>query len=254
MSIPLVKYVLTAALRDRLIFSMLILLALGTSFSIFLGSAAATEKDQFSLVFASGGLRILGVMGLVLFVVFFIRRSFESKDVEFLLSRPIGRVQFIVSYAVALSILAIIMGGATGGSLALLAPHLFTEAYILWSLSIIVENIIMVNIALFFSMVLTSAATATLSTLAFYILARTMGQILGILDFGFGFPDSNVLEYIMQGISAVTPRLDLMGQTSWLVYGFDAETVGFGFVVLQGLVFSFLIILASLIDLIRRQF
>ena len=253
MSLPLIKYVLRAALRDRLILSLVILLVLGTSLSVFMGSAAVTEQDYFALVFAAGGLRFVGVAGLVLFVVFFIRRSFEARDVEYLLSRPVGRVEFLISYAASFSLLAIGLGAAQGLCLYIMGPHLFGAGTMLWVSSMVIENILMVNVALFFSMVLTSAASATMATFSFYVLARMMGQILGIIDSGSRGYDLKILEVIMQGISSVMPRLDLMGQSTWLIYGPDAN-LGYGFIFAQGFVFAALILLASLIDLTRRQF
>ncbi|MEZ5919103.1 MAG: hypothetical protein R3D66_04075 [Alphaproteobacteria bacterium] len=251
MSFPLVRYVLTAALRDRLILSMILLLLLGTSLSVFFGSAAITEKKEFAVVFTGGSLRMLGVAGLVLFTVFFVRRSFETKDIEFLLSRPVGRVRFIFSYAFAISLLAAAMGIATGLSIVALSPLHWSAGNMLWAASIIAENIILVNTALFFSMILSSPSTATLITLAFYVLGRMMGQILGILDSSPTYP---VLEYIMQGISMFMPRIDLLGQTSWLLYGLGDGGIGLCFVLFQGAVFTLMVVLAASIDLMRRQF
>ena len=253
MSWSLIHYVLTAAFRDRVITALMVVIILGASLSVFFGSAAITEKDQFTAVFAAGGLRIAGAFGLVLFVVFFMRRSFESKDVEFLLSRPLGRVQFLLSYAVAFWVLALLMTLAQGVALYILSPHLFGAGHVLWLASIAAENIIMVSMGLFFAMFLTSAATAAIATFGFYVLARMMGQILGIISSTFSGSDMPGLEMAIQMISAITPRLDLMGQTSWLVYGVEAD-VDFGFVFMQCAVFTALVLLASLLDLVRRQF
>lgn len=253
MSWPLVKYVLTAALRDRLLLSLLVLLLVGVSLAIFMGSGAVVEKSRFALVFAAGGLRLAGIMGLVLFAVFHVRRSFESKDVDFLLSRPVSRVQFLLSFAAAFILLGAFLGIGVGAALFILGPQHLNPGYPLWVASIIAENIIMVSTALFFAMILSSAATATMVTLAFYILGRMMGQILGIIDHPSSSMHSEILAFVMQVVSAVTPRFDLMGQTSWLVYG-PGESIAYGFVFLQGLVFTILILLASLVDLLRRQF
>ena len=254
MSLPLIKYVLKAALRDKLIAALVTVMIVGASLSVFTGSAAVTEKDYFSLVFAGGSLRLVGCLGLVLFVVFFIRRSFDTRDIEYLLSRPLGRVKFLLSYAASFSLLAIFTGLVQGISLYIIAPHMFGSGHALWIASIVVENILMVNVALFFSMVISSAATASMAAFGFYILARMMGEVLGIIDQGdhlvHSFP---ILKNVMEVISVLMPRLDLLGQTSWLVYG-AGDDIGFGFIFLQGAVFTVLIILASLIDLVRRQF
>lgn len=232
---------------------MALLLLVGTALAVFLGSAAVVEKDRFALVFAAGGLRIAGVLGLVMFTVFFIRRSFEARDIELLLSRPLSRVKLLLSYAAALSVLGLLAGLAQGLCVFALSFQHFGNGQILWIASMIAENIILVNVALFFSMILTSAAGAAMAVSGFYILARLMGQILGTIDAGSRVYDLKILELVMQAISTLMPRLDLMGQTSWLIYG-AGEGIGLGFIIAQGAVFTFLILMAALIDFVLRQF
>ncbi len=251
--LTMIRYVVTAAIRDRLVIGLCFLLVMAVSLSIFMGASALTEQDRFVAVFAAGSVRMLNAFGLVLFIVFFIRRSFETRDIEFMLSRPIGRIQLVLSYAAGFSILAVVLGLISGACITALSPHLFSSGHVLWTVSLIVENILMVNVALFFSMILTSAASCAFASLGFYVLSRMMSQILGIIDAGKEVIDIKALEIVMQVISALMPRLDLMAQTSWIVYGPD-ETIGYEFVILQGAVYAALILLAALIDMRRRQF
>lgn len=250
---PLIRYVITAAVRDKLLIGICVLLAVAVAMSVFLGSAAVTEQDRFVAVFAAGTIRILNVAGLILFIVFFIRRSFESRDIEFMLSRPIGRVQLVLSYAAGFSVIAMIFGLLSGLAVMALSPHLISTGHALWLLSLIVENIIMANVALFFSMILTSAASGAFASFGFYVLARMMSQILGIIDAGSQALNFKLLSTVMQMISSVMPRLDLLTQTSWLVYGPD-DKIGAGFILVQGGIYTALILLAALIDMRRRQF
>jgi hypothetical protein len=251
----LVRYVLTGAIRDKLLLSLGLVLVLGACLALFLGSSTIIEQDQFTIVFASGGLRIACLLGLILFVVFFVRRSFDSRDIEFLLSRPISRTQFVLSYAFSFALIALFLALAEGFMIFAIGPHLFSSGHLLWVFSIVIEYIVMANVALFFAMVLSSASSGAMACLGFYTLARMMGQILGISDSTQGdIFVFKILEYAVQGISIVVPRLDLFGQTSWLIYGSETSTVSYGFVALQGLFFSVLVIVACLLDLSRRKF
>lgn len=254
MSSLLTGYVLRAAVRDKIVISLLLAMLAGTCLAIFMGSSAVIEGAQSGAVFIGASLRVVGVLGLVLFAVFHIRRSFEHKDVEFLLSRPISRVQFLLSFSAAFSLMAAIVGIAEGICLSVIMPEPFMPGTLLWVTSIVVENIIMVNVAFFFALVLSSAVSGALASLGLYALARMMGEILGIIDAGTGvMPGIEFISAVMKMISSVMPRLDLMGQTSWLIYGPDG-TVGYGFLLLQGLVFTALVISAASIDLLRRKF
>lgn len=254
MSWPLVRYVLMAALRDRLVISLGLFVIVGACLSIFLGSAALIEFDQFSRVFAAGGLRFAGVVGLVLFVVFHIRRSFDNRDVDFLLSRPLSRTGFLLSHAIAFTILAVFLSLAIGVAILVVSPGVLGIGHALWILSLTVEFIIIVNTALFFSMVLTSAAGSAMAVFGLYVLARLMGQLLGIAGKQGDSFFSPIFEGVMNMVSMVVPRLDLMAQTTWLIYPDSIGEVNFTFVIFQGLIYTGLIICAALIDLRRRQF
>jgi hypothetical protein len=251
-SFPLISYVLLAALRDRLLPALFVTMAVLASLCIFTGSAAVVEGGQFAVVFTAGALRFVSVLGLVLFVVFHIRRSFENKDVEYLLSRPVSRVSFILSHAVAFSLLAVITALIVVGVVMAFMPFGLIDRTMFWGASVAAELIIIVNVALFFSMVLPSATTGVLATLALYTLARMMGEILGIIDHDLVSHLMRGLGWIMQGVSLILPRLDLMGQTSWLVYGKPAITLGF--IGAQTVIYTGLALMAAIIDLTRRQF
>jgi len=168
----LTKHHLTAAIKDRLFIGLFVLAAVGISLSIFLGSSAITETDQFSLVFAAGGLRIGALLTLVLFTVFYIRRSFDSHTVEYLLSKPISRLQFLLSYTIALSLLAFVISVFISASLIALPGNTPISSIAFWSISIFAELVVMVNVALFFSLMLSSAVSASMMSIAFYVLSR----------------------------------------------------------------------------------
>lgn len=272
LSLPLVRYVLTAALRDRLLLTLVLMIAAGAGLGVFLGAAAVTEQESFSTVFGSGGLRFLGAIGLVLFVAFYMRRAFENKEVEFMLSRPLSRLTYLLSHAFAFIVLAIAVAAAI--TLVLLLTGKPNPAGLaIWGLSLASEYAIMVVVALFFSIMLSSAAGSALATLGFYALARMIGILIGIAR----VPPENilfvVLNNIMELISVLVPRLDLLGQTSWLVYGVEGsggivlrgdagplaqwlmQNAGAGgFITLQALVFCGLLLAASAYDLMRREF
>ena len=254
LSWPLIRYVLIAAVRDRLVLSLLLLMIVGASIAIFLGSAAVSESDQFAVVFAAGGLRLTGAVGLILFIVFYLRRSFESRDIDFLLSRPVSRVSFLLSHAAAFTILAAVVALFVSVTVCAIAPHSIGPGYGLWAFSLLAEYIMVVNTALFFAMVLPNAAAGTLAVFALYLLARLIGQILGIIHAGIPQGGSHILAVIMQVISLIVPRFDLMAQTSWLIYGPGSGDVSYPFIVAQGVIFSALVIMGALVDLVRRQF
>lgn len=250
---PLFRYIMMAALRDRLILSIVGLMLVVVSLSVFFGTTVITEQDQFVRSFAAFGVRLFGVVVLVLFVVTYIRRSFEGRDVDYLLSRPIGRIRFILTHAAGFSFLAFLVAGFLGGVVAFLQMHNINAGLLSWWLSIGLEFIIMANVAMFFAFVMTSQTVCLIMVFAFYLLSRLIGEILGILQKGGQTGVMSLLSKIMEMISIFIPRLDLMGQTKWLLYGVP-ETLSLPFIMGQGIVFLLVVIGASVLDMHRRQF
>lgn len=252
LSRPLVKYILLAALRDRLITAVVLLILAGAGVSMFMGSAAIVEQFSFSTVFAAGGLRFVGVMGLVLFTTFHVRREFEHKEVEFLLSRPIRRFSFLFSHAVAFSILAMIIGLCVAAAVSVIGqPHF--DGWLLWSGGIFIEYVIMAIAALFFAMVISSAAGCAMASLALYVMARMMGALLGTANAPNDFLIFRLMGKGMEVVSMIVPRFDLMGQSSWLIYG-PPDDFSLLLMLGHGLVFVALLIAAAYYDLVRKVF
>lgn len=249
----LTKYILTAALRDKLFLGFIAFLAVGVSLSIFFGSAAITEKEQFSIVFAAGGLRVLGGLTLILFTVFYVRKSFETRDVEYLLTRPISRIQFLAAHSIAFSALATIATLLISLVILLISQGISLQGYLLWCFSLWFELLIIAQVALFFSFVLSSAVMATLMGCAFYVLSRLIGGILGVIDAGPTTGAGLVMEKIMLVISVIIPRFDLMTQSSWLLYA-DYTSFNWSFVLLQGVIFYGFVFSAAYVDFNKRQF
>lgn len=253
MILPLFRYILMAAVRDRLFLSLAGILIVVMCLSVFFGASTVTEQDKFALAFAAFGLRLFGVFSLVLFVVNHIRRSFENRDIEYLLSRPMGRVQFVLTHAAAFSFLALMAAILFGGVVMALGKGAAQGGMILWWVSLAAEFVIMANIAMFFAFVMNSATACSVIVLCFYLLARLIGEILGILHARPEIGIFSLLAKIMEFISIFIPRLDLMGQTKWILYGVPAE-VSFPFILAQCAVFTSLVIAATVVDMRKRQF
>jgi ABC-type transport system involved in multi-copper enzyme maturation permease subunit len=252
-SIPLVGYTLKAALRDRLILIMIVAFVLSICMSLFMASAVVTEQDMFAAVFMAGGLRIFAVIGIILFACFYTRRLFENREAEYLLSRPISRPAFVLSIALAFSITALCFAALAVIAIAFSEQHPSILSFVIWSGSLVVELLIVVNAALFFSMVISSAAGSAMATMGFYVFARMIGQLIGISDSSSSLPAGDFLKLIFDFISMFMPRLDLMTQTGWLIYGVDNISESL-IALAHSAMFIPVILLAAIFDLIRREF
>lgn len=249
----LYRYVLMAALRDRFLWVVLGALVVVVSLSVFFGASSLTERGDFAITFMAFGLRLFGVAALVLFVTNYARRCIDSRDIDYLLSRPLSRSGFVLAHAAAFSTLAVLSALVLGGAVALMQVSDLQAGLFFWWFSLAVEFIIMANIAMFFGFFLSSPTASLIIVFAFYLLSRLIGEIMGIMAAPTYNPFMNFLEKIMEVISIFLPRLDLMGHSKWILYG-PPETISYGFIFMQGVVFVAVVVCATAMDMRRRQF
>ena len=254
MKLLLIKYVIFAAMRDKLILSLIVASLVTVSLSLFLGSSAVIEQDQFTVVYIASSLRILFIFSLVSFIVFFIRRSFEDKEIEYLLSRPISRKSFVISYCASFIALSMLFATIAILILSFVGYEYWNGNYLLWGYSFFVEMAITALAAFFFSMILSSPVSSIIVTAAFYVLARLIGGLLGISSDNYDGTSFEIMSNVMQTISLFVPRFDLLTQSSWLLSEERGGDINLVLITLQGAIFSSVLIVASMVDLVKRQF
>lgn len=253
LSSPLWRYVLTAVFRDRVIQLMVVLMAVATATSIFLGSAAASEQHAYTVATVATALRTLAVLGLVIFISFFVRRIFESREIDYLLATPLTRNKLLGSFAAAFVTVALVFSVMIAVVVLVLSGKP-TQGWAVWSASVAVELGITSLIALFFSVVLRSATVSALCALGYYSLARMLGAMIGILQAKFdgGLVTFYSVKTVVRTLSAVVPRFDLMSQSAWLVYG--KADLALWVLPVQFVVFTVLLLACASYDLRRSQF
>jgi hypothetical protein len=248
---PLIGYLLRSALGDRLLTVLALAIVAGAALAAFVGSTALVEKSELTTVYAATAGRFIVVVCLVLFTCFHVRRTFDTREVDLLLSRPISRFGFVLAEIASLmllaglgALLAGIMVGATG------RPELPALGF--WTLSLAVEAAIVASAALFFALMLSSGVASALACLGFYVLSRMIGLLSAIAAAHAG---AGALAWLTDQVvfllGLVLPRLDLLARTSWLVHG-AAEPAGIGLVLVQGVAYLGLLSAIACIDFERR--
>lgn len=254
MSSPLMRYILTAVMRDRVVQIMMVLMILGTSASVFLGGAVIVEQKAYTIASVATVLRSLAVLGLVIFISFFVRRAFESREIDYLLATPLTRHKLLSSFSLAFIVVAAVFALMISLVILVLLQK-FSEGWLIWSASVLVELSITSMVALFFAVVLKSATVSALCSFGFYSLARMLGAMIGIITSKFDGPPlmTQAVDFIVKIISAVTPRFDLLAQSAWLVYG-DASGFAWWILPVQFVAFCTLFFVCAAYDLRRSQF
>lgn len=250
-----IRYVLLTATRDRLFFGLLVGVLAAAYISSVLGSTAMLESAQMSLAFTAAAARVIIMIGLIVFIGFHMKNAFDAREIDVLLSRPIGRTTLVLSYWLGFALVALLLVLPTVILVAIVGT-LNETGFMLWSVSLLLESWLVVSMTLFAALTIRSGVGTVLASLAMYCLSRMMGFFVVATKGGMLFSTAEVnmgARWLMSAISTVVPRLDFYAKSQWLIYGAKSYD-DLNLFLLQSAVFIPLLIAASVIDFKRKQF
>lgn len=250
----IVKYVLLNGIRDRLFLSLLFSLIISFAISVIFGSTFIIEKNETVSAFNAGSSRLIFLIGFILFVCISLNRSFDNKEIEFILSKSISRPKIIIAY----------INGYILAAMLILLPLIlsfiiFIKADLLgiffWSLSLILETLIVIIFAILATLILGNVLTSIIASFAFYFLSRMMGVFVMAIKTPENFEQffSSFFASSLKIISVLFPRLDLFTKSSWIIYGID-NFYEIKIIVIQSVIYISLLIMMSFYDFKRKQF
>jgi ABC-type transport system involved in multi-copper enzyme maturation permease subunit len=251
-----VKYVLLTALRDWLFLGILGSLIVSGFISYFMGSTVIVEKNEIASSFTAGSARLVLIVGMIVFVCFHVRRAFENKEIDLMLSRPISREQFVISYWLGFSVVATLIIGVL--SLFIIAVYGYNyQGFSYWIITLLLEVFIVIAFAVFSSIILKSSVSSVLLCFGFYVVSRMIGFFGYVLEKN---PSNDFLSFdfytqkIIWVASFLLPRLDLFCQSKWLVYGVDSIKYNIAMPAIQALIYIPLLLVLAAIDFKKKQF
>jgi ABC-type transport system involved in multi-copper enzyme maturation permease subunit len=193
------------------------------------------------------------MVGLIVFVCFHIRHAFDTKEIDVILSRPISRTNLVLAYWLGFSFVSLLLALPVIGIVGLLGI-LNGAGFAAWAVSLVLEALLVVALALFSALALRSAVASVLACMGFYVLSRMMAFFVITAQSGmFNETKFEVLKWALVGISTVVPRLDFFAQTQWLVYGLDSAR-DWQLFALQAAIYIPVLLVASVLDFKRKQF
>lgn len=251
--LPIARYTLLEALRNRLLWLALILVATGLAFTQFLQQVAITESNEIQAALLASLLRIGAVFMLAGFVVTSLVREFNDKVMELILSRPLRRSSYFFGKLAGFAAVALALALIFCLPLALFAP---AARVALWGLSLACELLLVAAFALFCVFSLTQVLSALAAVAGFYVLARSISalQIMAAnpltdeLSLG-----QRVVNFVIDAIAFLLPGLDRMTQTAWLIYAAPTATE-MAQLLAQTAAYALLLCGAALFDLQRKNF
>ena len=241
------------ALRNRLLWLVLVFVLIGVGLAEFLGAVAITETRQFQSGFMGALLRAAAVFILSLFVITSVVREFNDKGVELVLSLPVPRSSYLLGKLIGFSALASMVALLCGLFLLIYAPPLQVA---IWTISLTMELLIVTALSLLCLFTFSQVTAALSAVMAFYLLSRSMTAIQLMGHFPVVSMDSlaqTVVVWFLDALAFVLPELGSFTLSEWLIYH-TASWSALAPIIGQTAIYVSLLSAAAMFDLYRKNF
>ena len=214
------------AVRDRILYNLVLFVLLIIAAAIFLGELTAGQEIRTIVNLGLSAMLLFGAFISIFVGVSLVSKEIEKRTVYAIFSKPIGRSEFIIGkYAgLCLTLLVNVIVMATGVSLALLYVGGGNFALTIWGavFLIFLELMILTAVAVLFSSFSSPALSALLSFFVFIIghfssslneLAGNLGSIYARYFFGaiyYILPNLSNYSFIANSAYGQTPPLQMI--------------------------------------------
>ena len=245
------RYTFIEALRNRLLWLVLAMVAGAFALAAFIGAVAITETREFQSGFVSTLLRAGAVFTLALFVITSMVREFADKGFELVLSLPVRRATYLLGKLAGFSLLALVVSVLCTLPLLLLAPP---APVVAWGVSLACELLLVTALSLLCLFTFSHVTPALAAVAAFYLAARSIAAVQLIAHGTLALQDPLARWLSRTAVDAVAfllPELHRFTRSVWLIYpegGVDLLPV-----LGQTAVYLVLLVAAALFDLYRKN-
>jgi hypothetical protein len=212
------RFTIIESLRNRLL--LLSFLVLGISFSLveFIGDLAITEHRVTQIAILSAFLRMSAVVMVTLFVVSSTVRELQDKTLEMILAMPIRRGSYylgkLIGFIHIAALIAIIFS-------LLLLVYADAEQVMIWTLSLMLELILVVALSLVMLFTFNQVPSALTGVFIIYGASRIVSSIYLMSKYpiiAHTTMAQKFMDSIVELLTWLLPDLHRFTQTEWLTY------------------------------------
>jgi ABC-type transport system involved in multi-copper enzyme maturation permease subunit len=215
------------AVRDRVLYNLVVFVLIITASAIFLGELTAKQDIRMIVNLGLSAMLLFGVFIAIFVGVGLVSKEIEKRTLYTIFSKPIGRGEFIIGkyLGLCLTLLVNVMIMGIGVSLALFYVGGSGLAFSIWgAISLIFfELAILTAIAILFSSFSSPALSALLTFLVFIIghfssslrdFAEKLGSQVAKIFFGLIYylmPNLSHFAYRTEAAHGLSPNLSMLG-------------------------------------------
>ncbi len=206
------------AVRNRVLYSILFFAVLMVGVAATFGAASIGDPVKYTKDFSLMSVSLFGVIIAIVLGVNLLHHELGRRTIFNILSKPVARWQFIVGkffgLVATLTLIVGIMSAGVIGAFAFATGHV-DGGLVVSSFATLLEIVVVIAVALFFSSVVVTPSLAGMFTAAMFIAGRSTTYLLYFLK----EEQPPTLRALAQGLYWALPRLDRFTIADQVVYG-----------------------------------
>ena len=241
------------AVRDRILYNLILFVLLITASAIFLGEMSAGQEARVIVNLGLSSVLVFGTFISIFVGVSLVWKEIEKRTIYAIFSKPVGRAEFIIGkylgLCLTLFVNVVVMGA--GITLALLYVGGQRFALAIWPamLLIFLELTILTAVGIVFSSFSTPALSALLTFFIFVIghfsaSLRDLAQDMG----------SHGARLFFDGIYYLLPNFSHFSYITETANGIKAPTAMLGGAILYAVIYDIILLTITMVIFRRRNF
>jgi len=243
------------AVRDRVLYNLVLFVLLLIGSAIFLGELSAGQEVKITIDLGLSAMLLFGAFIAIFVGVGLVYKEIERRTLYAILSKPVGRGQFLLGKYLGLCLTLLInvaiMG--IGVSLALIYLHRGWDPLVvkIWPAILLIyfELMILTGVALLFSSFSSPALSALLTFFVFII-----GHFSGDLNSLAKSSDGAAARVLFRALYYLLPNLTHYSMITPAAHGIAPDASAFGLAAAYAVVYSAVLLAAATLIFGRRNF
>lgn len=239
-------------IRDKILYNLVLFAVLLIGASVLLGTLTIGEQARIVNDLGLAAINLVAVIIAVFVGIGLVTKEIERRTVYTILARPITRVQFVLGKYIGLGLIVVvnvaIMFGMFLGTIWLTGNTIHVSLFQAVEL-ILVETLLVMAIALFFSTFSSSTLSATI-TLGLFVIGHLTSDLKGMAEKS----QSQFTEAALTALYYVCPNLEMLNIKGQAASGLLVEAGYQATATAYGLLYAGLLLTGACVIFQRRDF
>ncbi|MDH4187319.1 MAG: ABC transporter permease [Nitrospira sp.] len=239
-------------IRDKILYNLVLFAVLLIGTSVLLGTLTIGEQARIINDLGLAAINLVAVVIAIFVGIGLVTKELERRTIYTILARPITRVQFVLGKYLGLGFIVFvniaIMFGMFLGTIGLTGNIIHGSLFQAVAL-ILVETLLVMAMALFFSTFTSSILSATM-TLGLYVIGHLTSDLKDIAEKS----QSQLTEAILTALYYACPNLELLNVKGQAASGLVIEIGYLATATAYGLLYAGLLLTGACLIFQRRDF